>query len=367
MHDPNKPWFQAKAQTSGDTKQASITIDGEIGRSWWDDDSVASSEFMNAVNALGDLDEIIIGMNSPGGSVTDGLTIANYLRAHKARVIVNVLGQASSISSVITAAADEVNMGLGSFGLLHNPWTFAMGNADQFRELAGNLDKISSGMMSHYLARAGEKNRARLEQLIKGESGEGTLLSADEWVEIGLADRVMNDVKAAASTSQMHLMTAMQKAQQQAAEKIRANQPSKPPQGKTSTKEESMTLEELKAKHPELVQAMKEEMKAAALADTQARADTAKAEAVTAERARAAAIIVACQTTNQPQLVAKLIENGMAEDQAKEYVFDVAAASGNKTPVHTSHGDGLDPNAASDASRILANYRAVTGAKQKTA
>ncbi|SFB80656.1 ATP-dependent protease ClpP, protease subunit [Marinospirillum celere] len=376
-----KHWLKVQAKAK-QPRKALVTIDGEIGGSWWDDTAVASSEFMNALKALGQLDDIEIDLNSPGGSVTDGLTIANYLRAHPAKVTVNVLGQASSIASVITSAADQVNMSLGTFGLIHYPWTFAMGNANQFRELADNLDTISDGIMGCYLAKCGEDKKARLEEIIEGPSGEGTLLSAEEWLELGLADNLQNEVKAAASTAPQDLFRAMQRAQQQAQKQSAKPQP---PQAK---QENPMTLEELKAKHPELVQALTDEIKAQnpqgtlevgaltldtlkaqhpeLVASIQKEGPDAKA-AVEAERTRVTEIMKACTTYNQPQMAEKLIANGTDKQMAADLLSVFASNASDQNGIVTAHSADNDPQNASDANRILANYRSVTGTKTQTA
>lgn len=377
MPHTDKPWFKAQAK-AGQPRKALVTIDGEIGRSWWDDSMIASSEFMNAIKALGELDEIQIDLNSPGGSVTDGLTIANYLRSHPAKVKITVLGQASSIASVISSAGDEVTMSLGTFGLIHYPWTVAVGNAKQFRELADSLDTIGSGIMDCYLAKCGQDKKARLEEIIEGASGEGTLLSAQEWVDIGLADHLENEIKAAASNAPQDLFRAMQRAQQQA-QKL-SLQPTK---GSTSNpQEKKMNLEQLKAKHPDLVQALTDEIKAqnptgtlevAALTlddlkahhpelitTIQKESPDAQA-AVTAERERVTDIMKACATYNQPQMAEKLIANGTDKQMAADLLSVFASGVSDQSHITTAHGADNDPNNASDANRILANYRAVTG------
>lgn len=320
------PWYNVKAKATDSTK-AHIIIDGEIGYNWWDDSGVESSKFMNSIKAMGELTDIVIDINSPGGSVADGITIANYLREHKATVTVNVLGQASSIASVISSAADKVYMGLGSWGLIHDPWTVAVGNADQLRAMANDLDTLKAGIMDHYVARCGTDQKAKLEQLIKGEAGDGTLLSAQDWVDLGLADGLLNDVQAAASMT--GLTEALAHAKAQALEKY-YRKPDEETPADTSADQSfaALTLEEIKAHRPDLVAALQPSS-----TDIQAKVD----EAVAAERTRTTSIMNACNTANQPQLMAKLVENGMNETQAGEYILDVAAASGDRGHIFNSH------------------------------
>ncbi|NIC05258.1 head maturation protease, ClpP-related [Billgrantia bachuensis] len=351
-------WFTAKAK-AGNPRVAHITIDGEIGRSWWADDGVASNTFMREVKSLGELDEIIIDANSPGGSVTDGITIANYLRDHPAKVTVNVLGQASSIMSVITAAADVVNMGLGSWMFVHKPWTVALGNADQLRALAGDLDTIGDGIMAHYIARVGEERRDEMWSLMTGDDGDGTILSAERAVELGLADNMMVETKAAAS------MASLARAMAHGAEQARAKlqQQSQPPKAMTAADALALALafditpEEAEAQAADLgdqIIALRQQVPVVAKLDDipadlleqikamgPGRIEVAPhpdpEEVVAAERTRITAIIKACQTTGQPQLMEKLVDNGMAAEQAQEYIYDVAAAHGNRHTIHNSH------------------------------
>ena len=112
----------------------------------------------------------------------------------------------------------------------------------------------------------------------------------------------------------------------------------------------------LRAQHPQLVADI--EAQARATVDT---ADITLT-AVAAERARASAIIKACDTTGQPQLVDKLITNGMAEDTAQEYIFDVAAASGNQQHINNNHSPEGGHKAGIDHNQIYARRNRKTPA-----
>ena len=243
-------WFKAKAEGN----VAKITIDGQIGIDWWDGSGTSSHAFMQAVKGLGEVSEIQIDMNSPGGAVSDGLTIANYLRQHDARVVVNVLGQASSIASVIAAAADEVRMGLGAYMFVHNPWTVAVGNADQLRALALDLETIAAGVLDVYVARVGAEKRDKLQELITGPDGDGTLLSAEMALDLGLADSML-ETRAAASKEQIYddLAAAISEAKQGLEAKMqRAQEPPVSQAALALSEAFGVTPEEAEARAPEL-------------------------------------------------------------------------------------------------------------------
>lgn len=345
-------WFNAQARAN-DPKAALITIDGEIGDNWWDSTGVSSQAFMNAVKALGEVTEIQLDLNSPGGAVSDGVAIANYLRQHSARVTVNVLGQASSIASVIASAGDEVNMGIGSWMMVHQPWTLAMGNADQLRALAGDLDTLNDSIMSHYVARVGEEKREEMLSLVKGGDGEGTILSAETAVSLGLADKVMSEVRAAASMT--GLAKAMAHGSKQAEAKLKADSTPAPTMAAADVLALAFQLEPAEAEaqaadlgdrimlalnptaeylrenHAQVVTAI--EAEARATIDVSSSVN----EAMAAERERVGGIIKACQTTGQTQLLEKLVANAMALDNAQEYVYDVAAAASDRNSIHNNH------------------------------
>lgn len=334
-------WFTAKAKADS-PGSAHIVIDGEIGQSWWSDDGIASRDFMNSVKGLGELSEIVIDLNSPGGSVSDGVTIANYLKQHQAKVTINILGQASSIASVIAAAGDEVNMGLGSWGLLHDPWTVVVGNADQLRAMADDLDTLQKGIMDHYIARCGTDKTEQLNQLIKGESGDGTLLSAQEWVDLGLADSVMAEVKAAASMT--GLTDALAHAKQQAEQRIQNRKPPEAPAPEPEPKNtvQTLTLAQLKEQRPDLIK--------------QVEASAGKA-AQASERERVTAILKACDSTGQMNLAENLIEKDFDKEQAQSYILDIASASSSRTSIFNSHSQSAKtPSATIDSNEIYSRY-----------
>ena len=179
-------FFSAKAVD----QVASVIIDGAIGIDPWDATGASSKAFIAKLEALGDINSIELTLNSPGGSVADGLAIANYLRRHPARVVVEVIGQASSIASVIACAGDEIRMAMGSFMYVHRAATVARGNAGQLRAMADDLELIDTGILDCYVQRVGVRRREEMRSLIAGTDGEGTLLTARECHLLGIADRV---------------------------------------------------------------------------------------------------------------------------------------------------------------------------------
>lgn len=134
-------------------KSADLYIYGEIVDNTdfkWDDADVMPDDVLNALNQVDGLDSINIYINSPGGSVFAGMAIYNMLKRNKAKKNVYVDGVAASMGSVIAMVGDTINIPSNAFLMIHQPWTIAMGNANDFRKLADDLDNISTGAMNVY-------------------------------------------------------------------------------------------------------------------------------------------------------------------------------------------------------------------------
>ena len=113
-----------------------------------------SENFVRDVAGL-DVDELHVHLNSPGGDAFEGITIANVLRAHRARVTVWVDGLAASAASVIAMAGDEVVMGIGAQLMIHDASTYAWGDAVELRKAADSVDSLSQGVAKAYSEKAG--------------------------------------------------------------------------------------------------------------------------------------------------------------------------------------------------------------------
>ena len=158
-------------KTSGD-----LYIYGEIidNTDWkWDEADVMPSDVLAALNQVEGLEELNIYINSPGGSVFAGQAIYNILKRNKAKKIVHVDGVAASMASVIAMAGDVINIPSNAFLMVHNPWAVAMGNANDFRKMAEDLDVISVSLLAVYMENTKE---GVTEETIKG------LLDAETWL-----------------------------------------------------------------------------------------------------------------------------------------------------------------------------------------
>jgi ATP-dependent Clp endopeptidase proteolytic subunit ClpP len=137
----------------------------------WDDSDVMPDDVKNLLDGIKDVGNLNIYINSGGGSVFAGLAIYNMLKRHKANKTVHVDGVAASIASVIALAGDKVIIPSNAFLMIHKPWSFAIGNSNDMRKMADDLDKIEQGIMNVYKENLKEGvNIETIQQLVDAET-----------------------------------------------------------------------------------------------------------------------------------------------------------------------------------------------------
>ena len=167
---------------------------GVISGYTWYGDEITPKKFKADLDALGEITQLNIYIDSDGGDVFAGHAIHSMLKRHKAHKTVYIDGYAASIASVVAMAGDEIIMPRNTMMMIHNPWSIAMGNADEFRKMAEDLDKIRESIIAAYEDRTGQ-DRDKLIQIMNAE----TWLTAEECVDLGFADTVATEKQFAAS------------------------------------------------------------------------------------------------------------------------------------------------------------------------
>lgn len=182
-------WLRVNA-SSDKNQPVEMLIIGQIGKSWWDDSGVDEKEFRDALAQIPKGRKITIGINSEGGSVQDGLGIYNAIRERKDDVTCRVDGYAVSIASVIALAGGKTVSPRTSVWMIHDPWTYAQGNADEMRKCAAMLEAHAETLLAAYQTKTG-KTSDEIREAMKEE----TWFSGEQARAWGLADE-MNDEKA---------------------------------------------------------------------------------------------------------------------------------------------------------------------------
>jgi ATP-dependent Clp protease protease subunit len=184
-----------------DDNTGELTLYGEIANETWWGDEITPKEFKTDLDALGDINTLNIYINSPGGDVFAGQAIHSMLKRHKAHKNVYIDGLAASIASVVVMAGDTIFMPKNAMMMIHNPWTWGIGNAAEFRKLAEDLDKVRESLIAAYEGHSA-LTRDEIIEIMDSE----TWLTADECLEYGFCDVVEKEKQMAASIDKTLLM-----------------------------------------------------------------------------------------------------------------------------------------------------------------
>jgi len=147
--------------------------------------SVRAIDVMASLAELADQATIVVRINSPGGSVIEGLAIYNALKAWGKPIEVHVDAMAASAASVIAMAGTEIVMAENASIMIHDPWTIAMGGSDDMRDAADEIDRQKQIILNIYAQRTGQ-DPATISAMMQAE----TYMSASDAVARGFADRI---------------------------------------------------------------------------------------------------------------------------------------------------------------------------------
>ncbi len=226
-------------------QEANINIYGDI-TSWaWEElGEVSAVTLSRQLGELGDdISKINVYINSYGGEVAEGLAIYNALKRHKAKVTTYCDGFACSIASVIFMAGDERIMNDSSLLMIHNAWSYGVGNADQLRKQADDLDKITEASVTAYKAHS-----TLSEEEIRNLMDEETWILPEEALEYGFATSIEKTAnKTASQNAKMLLLEIIkqyQKADTQEADEDEEEKPSTDEEETEDTEDETTDEEE---------------------------------------------------------------------------------------------------------------------------
>lgn len=155
---------------------------------WGDSDPVVTSNrFDKALKDLGDVDEITVRINSPGGAVSEAVAIRTQLIKHPARKIIDIEGSCASAATLIACMPGvKVRMAKGSDYMIHRCTWGARGHADTMLAAYNSMMNTDKDMADIYAERTGKTQEECLE-LMKAE----TWYNAESAMEAGFVDEII--------------------------------------------------------------------------------------------------------------------------------------------------------------------------------
>lgn len=143
---------------------------------------------------------IIMILDTPGGNVFDAVAIYSTLVEHDAHVRADIVGQAASAGTILTASADNIRIAPAGEYQLHSAWSgmMLMGNARELEEqvkgvsvLIERLDKVDAELDQVIALRSGLTLEEVHDFTVGPEGADGTTFTGVEAVEHGFADELL--------------------------------------------------------------------------------------------------------------------------------------------------------------------------------
>lgn len=178
-------WIRNEDESVPDMERT-LFLNGMISDETWYGDEVTPQLFKDELNAGSG--NITVWINSPGGDVFAAAQIYNMLREYKGNVTVKIDGVAASAASVIAMAGNTVCMSPVAMMMIHNPATFAMGEAKDMQKAIAMLNEVKESILNAYEDKTG-LTRAKLSHMMDDE----TWFNAKKAVELGFADKILFD------------------------------------------------------------------------------------------------------------------------------------------------------------------------------
>lgn len=171
---------QAAAGDGGDV----ISILDVIGYDWWTGEGVTAKRVAAALRSIGPK-PVTVQINSPGGDFFEGVTIYNMLRAHPAKVTVQILGIAASAASVIAMAGDDITIAKLGFMMIHNTQWVAGGDRHVMFRTGEIMEGFDAACADMFAERTGEKSSVIAKML-----DDETWMAGQVVVDKGFADAI---------------------------------------------------------------------------------------------------------------------------------------------------------------------------------
>ena len=133
-------------------------------------------------------EELVVEINSIGGSVFAGFEMYSVLRGAKCRTAAEVQSLAASAASTVMIGCNMARLSPVAQVMIHLPTAVTQGDVYEHQRTERLLDSIKTSILNGYELRcAGKTTRARLDELMES----ATWLPAQDAIALGLADGLL--------------------------------------------------------------------------------------------------------------------------------------------------------------------------------
>lgn len=327
-------WYKitaaVKAAAAGEAEQAPIEIYiyGEIG-GW----GITANQFIRDLKAVDDgISPVVVAFNTNGGDLFEGLAIHNALSRLGERCTARIDALAASAGSVAACGAHRVVMASNAILMIHNPYTWTEGDAEELRRVADVLDQAFEVIIAAYKAKAPDIDEAELRRLVNDESW----LTAQEAVDLGLADEIGSGVQVLACLGQGTAMARYRKTPQALLDQLASQpeaagddpaalvEPPAPEPGDATALALMITQDCAKAGISNLVEPLIASTKLIDKATVQAALNRAKG------------VRDLCVAARLPELTGEFVQAGLEPDAVRARLFEKLVGSGKGFEIDNS-------------------------------
>lgn len=175
-------------------QQVTVEVYGTIGESWWDEGVTFKSVSDQLKNIAAGTKKVLVKINSYGGDVNDALAIFELLRSMGDRVTTECVGFCASAATIIAMAGHVRRMSSYGLFLVHKCSSGAWGNENDIEAELEAQRKVNDRIIKLYQDVTGT-DRARLEELMNEDNGNGIWLNVDEAIEYGFITEAIPDTR----------------------------------------------------------------------------------------------------------------------------------------------------------------------------
>jgi ATP-dependent protease ClpP protease subunit len=377
MKKASRSWYRIAARAGeSETSSIEVFLYEEIGIY-----GITAGQFIKDFNAIDDgKSPVVVAINSIGGSFFDSIAMNAWMERLGERVTARIDGLAASGASLVAVGAHRVIIGKSAMMMIHNPMTFAFGDANDLRKISDDMEKARDSILAAYKRKATAIDDDELIRMLDDE----TWLNAEEAVALGLADIIGEEVKimvcqditgvlARYKHTPIALLAGMDRDESAAADPLPAppNPSATPPPSPApppapdiarivARSSASIVCACLKAGIPEITEVI---LMKTTLTDE---------AAVAAEAERIQAVHDLCVAARLPELAADYAASGLSAESVRARLFDKIVQAGgpeidNKEPVveaPKTDANKLDPVKIYAARKGKAQSKSVKGDKQ---
>ena len=164
-----------------------LYITGYIGEEVTDLDVIATLQANKTAK------ELVVYINSGGGDVTTGNSIARAIEMHPAKTkTAHVVGTCASMATIVALSCDKIIMDALGQWMVHYPWSMVLGRSEDFAQTAIVQKDFEQWFLGLYCKRTGQTPEA-MDELLKQEKW----LTAAQALEMGFVDEVQTLAMAA--------------------------------------------------------------------------------------------------------------------------------------------------------------------------